>query len=682
VSQSPIDDFSERTILRYRQGWKALNRLLHEDRSFSGHERNCVFLNVRGEDGGGSERFADISAASGFDFADDGRALALCDWDFDGDLDIWVVNRTAPRIRLLRNNSSRENHFVAIKLQGDGQRTNRDAIGARVEVVLAGDQARTLVKTVSAGDSFLSQSSSWLQFGLGDATEIRQVVVRWPGGERREYADLEIDRRYIIDQASDQATPWTAPLNRKPLIASPQEPLTTTDVARTVLPARRLLPTLRIEENKPLNTMISRPTVISIWSATCASCIEELHEYTRNAERLREAGLDVIAINLDNLEGDSGKATGILQKMAFPFATAFGTTELVRSLDVLKRAIFDRWQTLTVPTSFLVDEDGFVCTIYQGPVSIDQLLSDLELLDVPSDELRSHSSPFPGHWIMPPPTADPLQVVSRFIDEAMVSHGVDYLERHAQRAEVMPDSDSQEPGDLFYVLAILLREQQQIDAARNAFREAIECRPDDFRFRSDYASLLAETGNLAEAAVQLQHALRISPNDASVHRKLAFVWMAQKDYSAAIEWFKKTLEMQPNDVACWYNLANAYRASGQMDEALRTYRHTLALQPQMILAANNLAWVLATHPQSELRDGTEAVRWAEQVCEQTQYAQPSFLDTLACAHAENGDFERAISVASKAVQILTEQGQSAAAANIETRLQLFQQNLPYRDQPR
>jgi tetratricopeptide (TPR) repeat protein len=680
VSQSPIDDFSERSTMRYRQGWKALNRLLHEDRSFSGHERNCAFLNTQGASD--SQRFADISSASGFDFPDDGRAVAISDWDFDGNLDIWVTNRTAPRIRLLRNNSARENHFLAIKLQGDGQGTNRDAIGARVEVVLGGDNPRPLIKTLSAGDGFLSQSSSWLHFGLGDAREIRHVVVRWPGGQRQQYEKLEVDQRYIFDQQSGQATPWAAPADRTPLVASRQQPLESSGAARTVLPAPRLLPTLRAAGlDEPLNLKISRPTLISIWSATCSSCVQELQEYALHAKRLRKAGLDVIAINLDNLEGDSQHAEQILAGSGFPFTTASGTIELVRSLDVLKRAIFDRWPTLTVPTSLLVDARGFVCVLYQGPVQIDQLLSDLELLHVPSGRLREFSAPFPGRWMMPPPSADPLQVTTHFIDEAMVKQGIEYLERYARIAEEsLPDLDSQEPGDWYYVLAILLRDQQQIDESVEAFRKAIDYRQNDFRFRRDFASLLAMIGQLDESAEQLLQALRINSQDVSAQRQLAFIRMAQGDSSAAIDAFTNVLKAQPKDVACWYNLGNAYRADGQLEKALEMYRHTLEIQPQMTLAANNLAWILATHPRADLRDGAAAVKWAEQVCEQTNHGQPSFLDTLACAYAETGEFDKAVATAAKAVQMLTEKGQAAAAATIQARLEIFRQNQPFRDE--
>ncbi|MFC1759274.1 tetratricopeptide repeat protein, partial [Planctomycetota bacterium] len=547
------------------------------------------------------------------------------------------------------------------------------------------DTPRPLIKTLSAGDGFLSQSSSWLHFGLGDAKGIRHVVVRWPGGERRQYENLEIDQRYVVDQQSGQVTPWTAPEGRKSLAASHQAPLDSGGVARTVLPARRLLPTLQADGiDEPLNSQITRPTVISIWSATCSSCIHELQEYASHADRIRNAGLDVIAINLDNLEGgDSQSAKRVLADIDFPFTTAFGTVELVRSLDVLKRAIFDRWQTLSVPTSFLVDETGFVSVVYQGPVSTDQLLSDLEILKVPPDQLRRFSSPFPGRWIMPPPTADPLQVTSRFIDEAMVSNGIDYLERHAQIIEESKsDSKSQEPGDLYYVLAVLLQDQEQIDESLAAFRQAIHYRPNDFRFRNDFASLLAKMGQLEEAAEQLVQGSRINPTDVSVQRKLAYIRMKQGNLPAAIQRFNNVVQEQPKDVACWYNLANAYRANGELQDAVMAYRQTLKVQPKMLLAANNLAWILATHPQAEMRDGAEAVTLAKGACAQTNHAQPSFLDTLACAYAETGDFEKAAVTAERAIQIYTKMENPDKAAGIQSRLELFREKQPFRNEPK
>ena len=69
---------------RYLKAWRALGNILSDGGSWSGHERNCCFLNTRGE------RFADVSSAVGFDHDSDGRGVALVDWDHDGDLDVWT----------------------------------------------------------------------------------------------------------------------------------------------------------------------------------------------------------------------------------------------------------------------------------------------------------------------------------------------------------------------------------------------------------------------------------------------------------------------------------------------------------------------------------------------------------------------------------------------------------------
>jgi len=88
-----------------------INELLDSGASLSGHERNCFFLNT------GDGRFATASATSGFDFYDDARAVARSDWDQDGDIDLLFANRTAPRLRFFKNESSNSN-FVSVKLIG------------------------------------------------------------------------------------------------------------------------------------------------------------------------------------------------------------------------------------------------------------------------------------------------------------------------------------------------------------------------------------------------------------------------------------------------------------------------------------------------------------------------------------------------------------------------------------
>ena len=162
MSQASITVSKDVTTARNRASARADTRrdeMLRDGVSQSGHERNCCFLNT------GAARFANISAAAGLDHIGDGRAYALVDWDHDGDLALWATNRNGPRVQFLRNNSGSDQHFLALKLEGNGTTSNRDAIGARVEAVLANPksglssqetgQNPKSIKTLRAGEGFL-----------------------------------------------------------------------------------------------------------------------------------------------------------------------------------------------------------------------------------------------------------------------------------------------------------------------------------------------------------------------------------------------------------------------------------------------------------------------------------------------------------------------------------------------
>ena len=104
------------------------------------------------------------------------RGAAYGDLDNDGDLDILMTsNGGTPR--LLRNDGGNANNLLRVKTVGVD--SNRDGIGARVEVIVGGQMRWQIVKT---GSSFASQSELPLTFGLGDATTVDAVRVIWPGG--------------------------------------------------------------------------------------------------------------------------------------------------------------------------------------------------------------------------------------------------------------------------------------------------------------------------------------------------------------------------------------------------------------------------------------------------------------------------------------------------------------------
>lgn len=157
--------------------WPALG-----GRTFAGYERNHLFRNA------GGEVFREVARAEGADSILDGRGVALSDFDNDGAVDVLVTNSDAPPI-LYRNTSGRGRNWVEFILKG--ARGNPQAVGARVRVVAGG---RAQIREVNCGNGYQSQSSLRIHFGLGAATKIERVEVRWPGGAAETHRGVAANR--------------------------------------------------------------------------------------------------------------------------------------------------------------------------------------------------------------------------------------------------------------------------------------------------------------------------------------------------------------------------------------------------------------------------------------------------------------------------------------------------------
>jgi hypothetical protein len=127
-----------------------------------------------------------------------GRGCAFADIDGDGCLDVVLTDNGGPA-RLLRNGGGTGNHWIRLTLEGDGKRTNTSAIGARVTLKAGGTVQH---REVTSARGYLSQSELTLTFGLGKATTVDEVEIRWPGrdGGRQVRTKLAADRPYHVKQ--------------------------------------------------------------------------------------------------------------------------------------------------------------------------------------------------------------------------------------------------------------------------------------------------------------------------------------------------------------------------------------------------------------------------------------------------------------------------------------------------
>jgi Flp pilus assembly protein TadD len=116
---------------------------------------------------------------------------------------------------------------------------------------------------------------------------------------------------------------------------------------------------------------------------------------------------------------------------------------------------------------------------------------------------------------------------------------------------------------------------------------------------------------------------------------------------------------------------------GDLKEAAANYEQAVKLRPDWPIALNDLAWIRATAPQAELRDGIEAVRLAERACELSGSREARFFGTLDAAYAEAGRFAEAMRTAATAQQLALAVGDKETAAAAEQRLAFYRKQQPY-----
>ena len=135
-------------------------------------------------DGAGHFQDASARAGPGFQEARPSRGLAVGDFDNDGDLDLLISNLDAPPT-LLRNDTPRRGSFLTVTLRVDPH--HGTAVGARVKATVG---KRVLIRDLASGESYLSVHDPRLHFGLGSATRVDRLEVRWPDGSSQVLTDV------------------------------------------------------------------------------------------------------------------------------------------------------------------------------------------------------------------------------------------------------------------------------------------------------------------------------------------------------------------------------------------------------------------------------------------------------------------------------------------------------------
>jgi tetratricopeptide (TPR) repeat protein len=535
-----------RAAIDYENGWNALNQLIREDYSWNGREPNVFYVK---ENGG----YRDSSGVSGLDFEDDARTFAVTDFDGDGIPDLVLKNRLGPQIRAMQNDCSGGRSAIAISFRGT--KSNRDAIGARVEV-------NGQVQYLSAGSGFLSQHSKKLHFGLAGQS-LAHVKITWPSGAVEEASGLEAGYAYTIVEGSSERL-------------------------RQAFRPRRELPASALRgKNDPQfgDTWLLEP-VPTPDSRTTKGEAGFIVLYASVRPNL-PPGLPVRWIDL-KVEKD----------------------DVAASYSLFRRYLFEYRADLSLPLVLLVDDGGRARKVYADIPSPDAMRRDLARIG------QSHllALPFSGkyylnprrnyfklgaafYWAGYPDRALPylaetlrarpdnwkaLQAMARIQLElgrnkealasfqqvaalksdyppAFVGAGEAYAKQddraNAQRSFQRALKLDAKCADAMNQLGLLAAGANDLPGARQWFKKAMEAQADHPGAINNLGVLYAKLGQPNDAIAAFQYGIRTNPDDDELYLNLAriYVTMGQRDKARAV--LNQLLERKPGNATATRALA-------------------------------------------------------------------------------------------------------------------------------
>ena len=585
--------------------------------SFSGMQRNQCFLSI------GQLGFANFSAASGVDFLQDGRGVATTDWDQDGDSDVILTSRNGCRLRILCNQLDSGNDFLQLNMVGT--KSNADAIGTRALVFLK-DKPHPIIKTVSAGSGYLSQSSKQLTFGLGQKASIKKLTIVWPDGSSQDVTGVRPNRRYRILEGKDKAA--ELPSNRLDVQLAAE-----THRGREQLPAATkslfnppaLVPELTIvqsdEKTYPVLGIKPKSATLVVVVDESSQSKDLLQSISDDAESLTEKDAECIAIVTNGLETSeqTSRSTGksMMEGTGFPFRWGVATEDTKTRISLWRGSNFGSQQMPRTPFAILFNKDRKAAVFYDfDQVKDSSLLDDVAITGLSCEKLWNKIMPLPGRWFAPYrfSIADRLtlrlaelgqQGAAKQLSEAskpfrgyelatkgselLSTGGYGLAEKFFRKAL---EFDPQSPVARVGLAQLLRREASKLTGEASSERRlelqekavihfdyALELEPTNVEAIIGRSNLAIDSGQISEAIKLLKRFVKLQPDKYEIHAIIGRLLFQANNKAEAAQWLVEAFEKRPTLPYVAGDLGFLYLSVGEHGRAARFLKLANRLQP-------------------------------------------------------------------------------------------------------
>ena len=209
------------------------------------------------------------------------------------------------------------------------------------------------------------------------------------------------------------------------------------------------------------------------------------------------------------------------------------------------------------------------------------------------------------------------------------------------------------------------------------YSEAIKLKPYVWWYWHERAYAYQSLGEYKKAISDHTKSIELNDQDADQRVRRGHAFEALGEFKEAEADYSRAIEINPSYWGNWNDRARIYSLQNQSDKARADLAESIKQSSSgTVEDQNDMAWALATSTNSALRDGPAAINLAQKAVAATRRTNANFVDTLAAAYAETGDFEKAVSVEKEAIGLLTNK---VEIDDYTVRLNLYQTSTPYRE---